>query len=42
MIGHHAVRGLRTLALAVAVTAGPLAAAHAADLKIKLILNWKY
>ncbi|MEH2482523.1 NitT/TauT family transport system substrate-binding protein [Nitrobacteraceae bacterium AZCC 2146] len=41
MTGHHAFRGLRTLALALAVTAGSLATAHA-DTKIKLILNWKY
>jgi NitT/TauT family transport system substrate-binding protein len=41
MTGLHAIRGLRTLALAIAVTVGPLAAAHA-ETKIKIILNWKY
>jgi NitT/TauT family transport system substrate-binding protein len=41
MTGHHAFRGLKTLALALAVTAGSLAAAHA-ETKIKMILNWKY
>src|SRR4051812_8594654 len=41
MIGHHGFRGLRTLALALAVTAGSMAAAQA-QTKIKLILNWKY
>ena len=40
MIGHHAFRGMQALALALAVTAGPMAA-HA-ETKIKLVLNWKY
>jgi NitT/TauT family transport system substrate-binding protein len=40
MIGHHACRGMQALALALAVTAGPLAA-HA-ETRIKLVLNWKY
>jgi NitT/TauT family transport system substrate-binding protein len=42
MTGHHGFRGLRTLALTLAVTAASFATAHAADTKIKLILNWKY
>ena len=41
MIGHHAFRGMRALALALAVAAGSVAAAHA-DTKIRLVLNWKY
>jgi NitT/TauT family transport system substrate-binding protein len=41
MTGLHAFRGLKTLALALAVTAGSLAPAHA-DTRIKMILNWKY
>ncbi|UZE50800.1 ABC transporter substrate-binding protein [Rhodopseudomonas sp. P2A-2r] len=41
MIGHHGFRGLRTLALALAVTAGPFATAQA-QTRIKMILNWKY
>ena len=41
MTGHHAFRGLWTLALALAVTAGAVATAQA-QTKIKLILNWKY
>ncbi|WP_441244481.1 ABC transporter substrate-binding protein [Tardiphaga sp. 768_D3_N2_1] len=41
MTGHHAFRGLKTLALALAVTAGSLVAAQA-DTKIKMVLNWKY
>jgi NitT/TauT family transport system substrate-binding protein len=41
MIGHHAFRGLRTLALALTVTASAIPAAHA-QTKIKLVLNWKY
>ena len=41
MIGHHAFRGMRALALGLAVVAGSLAAAHA-DTKIRLVLNWKY
>jgi hypothetical protein len=40
MIGHHACRGMRALALALAVTAGSMAA-HA-ETKVKLVLNWKY
>ncbi|WP_295855160.1 ABC transporter substrate-binding protein [Tardiphaga sp.] len=42
MIARHAIRSLRSLALGLLVTAGPVAAAHAADTKIKVILNWKY
>jgi hypothetical protein len=41
MIGHHALRGMRALALGLAVAAGSVAAAHA-DTKIRLVLNWKY
>ncbi len=41
MTGRHAFRGLQTLALSLAVTAGSLAVAHA-DTRIKMILNWKY
>ena len=41
MIGHHAFRGMQAVALALAVTAGSVAAARA-DTKIKLVLNWKY
>jgi NitT/TauT family transport system substrate-binding protein len=40
MIGHHAFRGMQALALALALTAGSVAA-HA-ETKLKLILNWKY
>lgn len=42
MIRHHACRGMRTLALALSLAAGSLAAAQAADTRIKLVLNWKY
>lgn len=38
---HHARRGAQTLALALAVIAGSMAAAQA-ETKIKLVLNWKY
>jgi len=41
MIGHHAFRGMRALALGLAVAAGSVAAAQA-DTKIRLVLNWKY
>jgi NitT/TauT family transport system substrate-binding protein len=41
MIGHHAFRGMRALALGLAVAAGGVAAAQA-ETKIRLILNWKY
>ncbi len=40
MIGHHAFRGMKALAFALAFTSG-IAAAQA-DTKIKLVLNWKY
>jgi NitT/TauT family transport system substrate-binding protein len=40
MIGHHAFRGMKALAFAMAFIA-PVTAAQA-DTKIKLILNWKY
>jgi NitT/TauT family transport system substrate-binding protein len=40
MTGRHAFRGLQTLALTLAMTAGSLAAQ--ADTRIKMILNWKY
>jgi NitT/TauT family transport system substrate-binding protein len=39
MIGHHAFRGMKALAFALAFTTG---AAAQADTRIKLILNWKY
>lgn len=42
MIGHHAWRGMRTLALTLSLAAGTFAVAEAADTKIKLVLNWKY
>jgi NitT/TauT family transport system substrate-binding protein len=41
MTRHHAFRGMQALALALAVTAGGMASAHA-QTKIKLVLNWKY
>jgi NitT/TauT family transport system substrate-binding protein len=41
MIGHHAFRGMKALALALAFTTGTAAAAQA-DTRIKLVLNWKY
>ena len=41
MIGHHAFRGMKALALALAFTTGAAAAAQA-DTRIKLVLNWKY
>jgi len=41
MIGHHAFRGMRALALGLAVAAGSVATAQA-DTKIRLVLNWKY
>jgi NitT/TauT family transport system substrate-binding protein len=41
MTGHHAFRGMRALALGLAVAAGSAAAAQA-DTKIRLVLNWKY
>src|ERR1700722_2740395 len=41
MIGHHAFRGMKVLALALAFTTGTAAAAQA-DTRIKLVLNWKY
>lgn len=41
MTRHPAFRGLKTLAVVLAFTAGSLAVAHA-DTKIKMILNWKY
>jgi NitT/TauT family transport system substrate-binding protein len=41
MIGHHAFRGVKALALALAFTTGTAAAAQA-DTRIKLVLNWKY
>jgi NitT/TauT family transport system substrate-binding protein len=41
MTGHHAFRGMRALALALTLTAGSAALAHA-DTRIKLVLNWKY
>lgn len=40
MIGHHAFRGMKALAFAMAFIA-PATAAQA-DTKIKLVLNWKY
>jgi NitT/TauT family transport system substrate-binding protein len=41
MTGHDGLRGLRTLALALAITAASVAAAQA-ETRIKMILNWKY
>ena len=41
MIGHHAFRGMKALAFALAFTTGTAAAAQA-DTRIKLVLNWKY
>src|SRR5580704_12143420 len=41
MIGHHAFRGMKALAFALALTTGTAAAAQA-DTRIKLVLNWKY
>jgi NitT/TauT family transport system substrate-binding protein len=41
MIGHHAFRGMRTLALALVVTASATAVARA-ETRIKFVLNWKY
>ena len=41
MIRHHAFRGIQALAVALALTAGSVAAAQA-QTKIKMILNWKY
>lgn len=40
MIGHHAFRGMKALAFALAFTT--VATAAQADTKIKLVLNWKY
>ena len=40
MIGHHAFRGMKALAFALAFTT--VTAAAQADTKIKLVLNWKY
>src|SRR6201985_1816252 len=41
MIGHHAFRGMKALALALVFATGTAAAAQA-DTRIKLVLNWKY
>ena len=41
MTGHHAFRGMRAVALGLAVTVSSAVAAHA-QTPIKLILNWKY
>ncbi|MET0969800.1 MAG: ABC transporter substrate-binding protein [Tardiphaga sp.] len=42
MTAYRAHLGLKTLALALAVSASAFTTAQAADTKIKLILNWKY
>jgi NitT/TauT family transport system substrate-binding protein len=41
MTGKHAFRGMRALALGLALTAGFTATAHA-QIKIRMVLNWKY
>jgi NitT/TauT family transport system substrate-binding protein len=41
MTGKHAFRGMRALALSLALAAGFTATAHA-QIKIRMVLNWKY